>query len=89
MTTAHDPIHPGGILLEAFLTPMGTTPYRLAHTISVPARNINEIVHGKRLISPDAALRLSRALGTSDPALDGPPKPVQPRRRRREAWRRV
>ena len=48
--------------------------HRLAQTISVPARNINEIVHGKSLISPDAALRLSRAPGTSDPALDGPPQ---------------
>jgi addiction module HigA family antidote len=66
MTTAHDPIQPGEILLEEFLTPMGITQYRLAQTISVPARRINEIVHGKRAISPDTALRLSRALGTSD-----------------------
>jgi addiction module HigA family antidote len=66
MTTAHDPIHPGEILLEEFLTPMGITQYRLAQTVSVPARRINEIVHGKRAISPDTALRLSRALGTSD-----------------------
>lgn len=66
MTTAHDPIHPGEVLLEEFLTPMGITQYRLAQTISVPARRINEIVHGKRAISPDTALRLSRALGTSD-----------------------
>ena len=67
MTTAHDPTHPGEILLEEFLTPMAITQYRLAQTISVPARRINEIVHGKRAISPDTALRLSRALGTSDP----------------------
>ncbi|WP_394769327.1 HigA family addiction module antitoxin [Lacisediminihabitans sp.] len=66
MTTAHDPIHPGEILLEEFLSPMVITQYRLAQTISVPARRINEIVHGKRAISPDTALRLSRALGTSD-----------------------
>ena len=66
MTTAHDPIHPGEILLEKFLTPMGITRYRLAQTISVPARRINEIGHGKRAISPNTALRLSRALGTSD-----------------------
>ena len=66
MTTAHQPIHPGEILLEEFLNPMGITPYRLARTISVPARRINEIVHGKRAISPDTALRLSRAFGTSD-----------------------
>ena len=66
MAIAHEPIHPGEILLEEFLNPMGITQYRLAQTISVPARRINEIVHGKRAISPDTALRLSRALGTSD-----------------------
>jgi addiction module HigA family antidote len=66
MATAHEPIHPGEILLEEFLNPMGITQYRLAQTISVPARRINEIVHGKRAISSDTALRLSRALGTSD-----------------------
>ena len=66
MGTAHEPIHPGEILLEEFLAPMGITQYRLAHTIAVPPRRINEIVHGKRAISPDTALRLSRALGTSD-----------------------
>jgi len=66
MATAHAPIHPGEILLEEFLTPMGITQYRLAQSIGVPARRINEIVHGKRAISPDTALRLSRALGTSD-----------------------
>jgi len=66
MSAAHDPIHPGEILLEEFLNPMGITQYRLAQTISVPARRINEIVHGKRAITPDTALRLARALGTSD-----------------------
>lgn len=63
---AHAPIHPGEILLEEFLTPLEISQYRLAATIGVPARRINEIVHGKRSISPDTALRLSRALGTSD-----------------------
>ena len=66
MARAHEPIHPGETLLEEFLIPMGITQYRLAQSISVPARRINEIVHGKRAISPDTALRLSRALGTSD-----------------------
>jgi addiction module HigA family antidote len=65
-TEAHAPIHPGEILLEEFLSPLGISQYRLAATIGVPARRINEIVHGKRSISPDTALRLSRALGTSD-----------------------
>ena len=64
--TAHDPIHPGEILLEDFLLPLGISQYRLAKAISVPARRINEIVHGMRSISPDTALRLARALGTSD-----------------------
>ena len=66
MTTAHDPFHAGEILLEEFLTPMGITQYCLAQTMSVPARRINEIAHGKRAISRNTALRLSRALGTSD-----------------------
>ena len=60
------PIHPGEILLEEFLKPMGISQYRLAKDISVPARRINEIVHGKRAISPDTALRLSRYFGLSE-----------------------
>jgi len=66
MGTVHAPIHPGEILLEEFLIPLGISQYRLAQAIGVPPRRINEIVHGKRAISPDTALRLSRALGTSD-----------------------
>ncbi len=61
-----DPIHPGEILLEEFLKPMGISQYRLAKDIGVPARRINEIVHGKRAISPDTALRLSRYFGMSE-----------------------
>jgi addiction module HigA family antidote len=60
------PIHPGEILLEEFLKPMGISQYRLAKDISVPARRINEIVHGQRAISPDTALRLSRYFGSSE-----------------------
>ena len=60
------PIHPGEILLEEFLKPMEISQYRLAKDISVPARRINEIVHGKRSISPDTALRLSRYFGMSE-----------------------
>jgi antitoxin HigA-1 len=66
MKSAHEAIHPGEILLEEFLVPLGISQYRLAQAIGVPPRRINEIVHGKRAISPDTALRLSRALGTSD-----------------------
>jgi addiction module HigA family antidote len=53
------PIHPGEILLQEFLEPLGITQYRLAKAINVPARRINEIVQGKRAITPDTALRLS------------------------------
>ncbi len=60
------PIHPGEILLEEFLEPMGISQYRLANDISVPPRRINEIVLGKRSITPDTALRLSRYFGLSE-----------------------
>jgi antitoxin HigA-1 len=60
------PIHPGEILMEEFLKPMGISQYRLARDISVPPRRINEIVHGKRAITPDTALRLSRYFGLSE-----------------------
>jgi addiction module HigA family antidote len=60
------PIHPGEILLEEFLEPMGLSQYRLAKDINVPARRINEIVHGKRSITADTALRLSRYFGMTE-----------------------
>lgn len=60
------PIHPGEILMEEFLLPMGVSQYRLAKDIGVPPRRINEIVHGKRAISADTALRLSRYFGMSE-----------------------
>jgi antitoxin HigA-1 len=60
------PIHPGEILLEEFLKPMGISQYRLAKDINVHPRRINEIVHGKRSISADTALRLSRYFGLSE-----------------------
>ena len=60
------PIHPGEILYEEFLLPMGISQYRLAHDINVPPRRINEIVHGKRAITADTALRLSRYFGLSE-----------------------
>jgi addiction module HigA family antidote len=58
-------IHPGQILMEEFLEPMGISQYRLAKDISVPPRRINEIVHGKRSITADTALRLGRFFGMS------------------------
>jgi addiction module HigA family antidote len=61
-----DPIHPGEILIEEFLEPLGISQYRLAKDISVPPRRINEIVHGKRSITADTALRLARYFGTTE-----------------------
>jgi len=59
------PIHPGEILMEEFLEPMKISQYRLAKDINVPPRRINEIVHGKRSITADTALRLGRFFGMS------------------------
>ncbi|MCA9947079.1 MAG: HigA family addiction module antidote protein, partial [Anaerolineales bacterium] len=59
------PLHPGEVLLEEFLLPMDISQNRLALAIRVPARRINEIVHGRRRITADTALRLSRFFGTS------------------------
>ena len=64
--TVMAPVHPGEILLEEFLTPLAVSQYRLAKEIGVPARRINEIVHGERRISADTALRLARFFGTSE-----------------------
>ena len=60
------PVHPGEILLEEFLSPLGVSQYRLAKETSVPPRRINEIVRGSRSISADTALRLARYFGTSE-----------------------
>ena len=66
MTNKLAPIHPGEILLEEFLEPMNISQYRLAKDINVPPRRINEIVLGKRSITPDTALRLSLYFGLSE-----------------------
>ena len=60
------PVHPGEVLLEEFLKPIGISQYRLAKDIGVHPRRINEIVHGKRSITANTALRLSRYFGMSD-----------------------
>lgn len=57
-----DPIHPGEHLAE-FLDDLGISQYRLAKTIGVPPRRINEIVHGRRSVTADTALRIGQALG--------------------------
>ena len=58
-------IHPGEVLLEEFLKPMGVSQYRLAKVIGVPAMRISEICAGKRTVTADTALRLARAFGTT------------------------
>ena len=60
------PVHPGEILLEEFLQQMGISQYRLSKNISVHPRRINEIIHGKRSITADTALRLSAYFGTTE-----------------------
>lgn len=60
------PVHPGEVLLEEFLRPLGLSQYRLAKEVSVPPRRINEIVRGLRAVSADTALRLARYFGTSE-----------------------
>jgi addiction module HigA family antidote len=65
MSVKIKPIHPGEILNEEFLKPLVISQYRLAKDIKVPARRINEIVHGNRAISADTALRLATYFGTS------------------------
>ena len=68
MTTAATipPIHPGEVLMDEYLEPLGVTQHRLAIAIGVPPRRINEIVHGKRRITADTALRMARYFGTSE-----------------------
>lgn len=60
------PIHPGEVLMEDFIAPLGITQHKVAVAIGVPPRRINEIVHGKRRVSADTALRLARYFGTTD-----------------------
>ena len=59
------PIHPGEVLLEDFIKPLGLTQYRVAKDIGIPALRINQITHGQRAVTADTALRLARYLGTS------------------------
>ncbi len=65
MDDALSPIHPGEILLEDFMKPLGLTQYRLAHDIGVTPIRISQIIHGQRAITVDTAMRLARYFGTS------------------------
>lgn len=60
------PVHPGELLREEFLEPMGITPYRLAKDIGVPVQRVHELVHERRGVTADTALRLSRYFGMSE-----------------------
>jgi antitoxin HigA-1 len=59
-------VHPGEVLMEEFIEPLGVTQHHVAVAVGVPPRRINEIVHGKRRITADTALRLARYFGTTD-----------------------
>ena len=60
------PVHPGEILMEEFIKPLGISQYKLCKDISVQPRRINQIVHGERAVTAETALRLYRYFGTSD-----------------------
>lgn len=64
------PVHPGEVLLEEFLHELGLSQYRLAKELHVPARRVNEIVHGTRAVTADTAPRLARYLQTSPQFLE-------------------
>ena len=64
--TTVEPLHPGRLLREEFLGPMGITPYRLAKDIDVPVQRVHELVHERRGVTADTALRLSRYFGMSE-----------------------
>src|SRR3954454_18555570 len=66
MKTTLAPVHPGEVLLEEFMQPLGVTQYRLAKETNVPPRRINEIVYGRRAVTADTALRVARYFGTSE-----------------------
>jgi antitoxin HigA-1 len=66
MNPVLDNVHPGEVLLEEFLIPMGISQNGLARDLGVPPRRINEIVHGQRAVTADTALRLARYFGTSE-----------------------
>ena len=63
---AMSPVHPGELLREEFLRPMGITPYRLAKDLGVPVQRVHELVHERRGVTADTALRLSRYFGMSE-----------------------
>lgn len=71
MNKVHAPIHPGEILLEEFMKPYGISQYEVSKVIGVSPRRINEIVHGKRAITADTGLRLSRAFSMNDSFFSG------------------
>jgi addiction module HigA family antidote len=85
--TIMGPVDPGEILLEEFLKPLSVSQYHLAKEIGVPARRVNEIVHGQRRISADTALRLARFFGHLGAVLDQLAVALRPGGRERPAGR--
>ena len=88
MATSPQPLsfpHPGKILQEEFLEPMGITQYRLAMDLRIPHSRVTAIIHGRRAISPDTALRLSRYFGTSAEFWVGLQKEYELRKERAES----
>ena len=81
-----DPIPPGEILLEEFMKPLGVSQNRLARDIDAPVARINDIVHGRRAITADTALRLAKYFGTSPELWLGLQMDYDVRRARRDIW---
>ena len=84
-----EPIHPGEILMEDFIEGFGITQNRLAVAIGVPPRRINEIVHGKRGVTADTAIRLARYFGTSEEFWMNLQSNYELRLERRALWKQV
>ena len=84
-----EPIPPGEILLEEFMRPLGVSQNKLARDIDVPAGRINDIVHGRRAISADTALRLGKYFGVSPEMWLGLQADYDIRRARRDSWPKI
>lgn len=84
-----DPIHPGEILLEEFMKPLGVSQNQLARDLDVPVARVNDIVHGRRVVTADTALRLGKYFGTSPELWLGLQVEYDLRRAKRETWPKI
>jgi addiction module HigA family antidote len=89
MPNTLEPIHPGEILLEDFMQPLGISQNKLARDIDVPTARINDVVHGRRAITADTALRLGKYFGVSAEMWLGLQMEYDIRRARRDAWPKI